>query len=180
MYLRKKLSAIVMASAIVLSGCVTLLAVNYSPSSTMTVSGGGVQVAPFAYLPTTTGTVKPNEIRKTSIFGPNMFDQNIDVLVRDAVFKELRFVGIKVNDQGKKLSGEIQEFLIDYQWGGGSDWTLRVKYFVTGPSGITYEAVKEIKRNTTDVTNVLNSLNETIKLNVEELLKDPAFVLAIQ
>lgn len=177
MYLQKKLAAIVMVSTIALSGCATTLPVNYSPSSAMTVSGA-VAIAPFTYLPATTGTVKPNQIRNTAL-GNAMFDQNINVLVRDAVFKELRFVGVNVKDQDKKLSGEIQEFLMD-DLGYSIDWTLRVKYVVTDQSGITYEAVKETKRNTNKFVNIFGSLNETIKLNVEALLKDPAFVQMIQ
>jgi len=177
MYLQKKLTAIVMVSAIALSGCATTLPVNYSPSSTMTVSGA-VAIAPFTYLPATTGKVKPNQIRNTAL-GNAMFDQNINVLVRDAVFKELRFVGVNVKDQDKKLSGEIQEFLMD-DLGYSVDWTLRVKYVVTDQSGIKYEAVKETKRNTNKFVNIFGSLNETIKLNVEALLKDPVFVQTIQ
>jgi uncharacterized lipoprotein len=177
MYLKKKLVMIVVTSAIVLSGCATTLPVNYSPSSTMTASGA-VAVVPFTYLPATTGKVEPNQIRNTAL-GSAMFDQNIDVLIRDAVFKELRFVGIGVNNQETKLSGEIQEFLID-DFGYSVDWTLRVKYIVTDSSGTTYESVKETKRNTNKFVNVFGSLNETIKLNVEDLLKDPAFINSIQ
>lgn len=177
MYLHTKLATIALVSVMFLSGCATTLPVNYSPSSTMTVSGA-VAVAPFTYLPAATGDVKPNQIRNTAI-GNAMFDQNIDVLVRDAVFKELRFVGVDVKGQDKKLSGEIQEFLID-DLGFSVDWTLRVKYVVTDSSGIRYEGVKETKRNTNKFVNIFGSLNETIKLNVEELLKDSAFVQTIQ
>ena len=177
MYLKKKLVTIAMVAAVVLSGCATTLPVNYSPSSTMTASGA-VAVVPFTYLPATTGEVEPNQIRNTAL-GSAMFDQNIDVLIRDAVFKELRFVGIDVNDQETKLSGEIQEFLID-DLGYSVDWTLRIKYIVTDSSGTTYESVKETKRNTNKFVNIFGSLNETIKLNVEDLLKDPAFVESIQ
>jgi len=177
MYVQKKLAVISVVLAIALSGCATTIPVNYSPSSTMTVSGA-VAVAPFTYLPATTGAVKSNQIRNTAI-GNAMFDQNIDVLVRDSVFKELRFVGVNVLDQDKKLTGEIQEFLID-DLGFSVDWTLRVKYIVTDPSGVKYESVKETKRNTNKFVNVFGSLNETIKLNVEDLLKDPAFVQTMQ
>ena len=88
-------------------------------------------------------------------------------------------MGVNVKDQDKKLSGEIQEFLMD-DLGYSVDWTLRVKYVVTDQSGIKYEAVKETKRNTNKFVNIFGSLNETIKLNVEALLKDPVFVQTIQ
>ena len=62
--------------------------------------------------------------------GEIKIDRDVKVLIRDAVFSELRFVGIKTNDPSKVLSGEIEEFLID-DLGYSIDWTLRIKYLVT-------------------------------------------------
>jgi uncharacterized lipoprotein len=171
-----KLFTISIIIALSLSGCVTTLPVNYAPSSTMTVTGT-VGVTDFSYLPATSGKVKPNQIRNTAM-GNAYFEQNIDSLVRDAVFKEMRFVGINVNNQERKLSGVIEEFLID-DLGYSVDWTLRIKYKIIDASGTTYESTKEIKRKTNKFANIFGALNETIKLNVEEALKDPAFISAI-
>lgn len=141
-------------------------------------ANGSVIVTPFSYLPAVTGKVKANQIQNTAI-GNLYFDQNIDVMIHDAVFKELRFVGIKVDGSDRKLTGEIQEFLID-DLGYSVDWTLIVKYRVVTDSGVVYESVKEVKRNTNKFANMFGSLNETIKFNVEELLKDQAFLAAIK
>ena len=140
-------------------------------------ASGSTAVAPFMYTPATTGKVKPNQIRNTAI-GDSLLEQSIDIFVRDAIFKELRFVGVNVADQSKKLSGEIQEFLMD-DLGFNIDWTLIIKYTVRNESVVMFESVKAVKRQTTKLANVFGALNETIKLNVEELIKDPDFVRAI-
>lgn len=170
-------ASLVLTAFISLSGCVATLPVNYAPSSTMSVSGT-ISVADFSYSPAENGRVKPNQIRNTAI-GNMYFDQNIDLLVRDAVFKELRFVGIKVNGEDNKLTGEIEEFLID-DLGYSVDWTLRIRYVAKGVDGVLYESTKETKRKTGKFANLFGALNETIKLNVEELLKDSEFISVIQ
>lgn len=177
MRIRKSLFVFAATFAVTLAGCATTLPVNYAPSSTMSATGS-IAVAPFTYLPATSGQVEANQVRNTAL-GNIKFEQNVDMLVRDAVFKELRFVGVDVRDQDRKLSGEIQEFLID-DLGYSVDWTLRIRYQLADGSGQPYDSVKEIKRNTNKFANVFGALNETIKLNVEELLKDPAFIQAIQ
>ena len=100
--------------------------------------------------------------------------------MRDAVFAELRFVGVKVGSEGNVLTGEIQEFLID-DLGYSVDWTLRIRYVVKDAAGqVLFDQVKTTERNTNKFANVFGALNETIKLNAEELLKDPAFAAAIK
>lgn len=170
-----RIAAIALLSA--LAGCASTIPLNYAPSSVLTASGT-VQVAPFRYLPAEQGKVKSNQIRNTAI-GNAYFDRNIDVFVRDAVFAELRFVGIKTGSEGNQLSGEIEEFLID-DLGFSVDWTLTVHYVVKDTNGnIVYDQVKTTQRKTAKFANVFGALNETIKLNSEELIKDPAFIHAI-
>ena len=173
MYVIKKLAAAALVSVTILSGCATTVPLNYSPSSAMTATGS-VAVESFTYVPATSGAVDPNEIRSMQLGTPK-FDQNIDTLIRDAIFKEFRMVGIRTDDQQTKLTGEIQEFRKD-GFGYSVDWTLRIRYIVTGPNGVKYEAVKETKRT---LANILASVNELIKLNIEGLLSDPSFMQAI-
>ena len=93
---------------------------------------------------------------------------------------ELRFVGVKVGSEGNVLTGEIQEFLID-DLGYSVDWTLRIRYVVKDAAGqVLFDQVKTTERNTNKFANVFGALNETIKLNAEALLKDPAFAAAIK
>lgn len=106
-------------------------------------------------------------------------DQNIDVFFRDAVFKELRFVGIRMDNKGRTLTGEIQEFLID-DLGFSVDWTLRVQYLIKGLQGeVLYAGEKNTQKKTNKFVNFSRTLNEIIKLNVDELIKDQGFVKAI-
>ena len=61
------------------------------------------------------------------------------------------------------------------------DWTLRVKYTLTDAStkSVLFESVKNTARRTGKFANPFGALNETIKLNVEQLLDDSAFLKAI-
>jgi len=163
--------------AITLSGCASTMPVYYAPSSVLSASGS-VSVMPFTYAPAQSGKVKWNQIRNTAMTRI-LLDQNVDVMFRDAVFKELRFVGVKVGNSNRHLFGEIQEFAVD-DLGFTVDWTLTVKYRVVASNSTAYEGTKEIKRRTAKAPNFSGALNETIKLNIEELIKDPAFVSAIK
>ena len=164
-------------AAMTLSGCVSSLPLNYAPSSAMTASGS-VSVTSFDYLPAKDGKVAPNQVRNSAM-GNIHFEQNVDLIIRDAVFKELRFVGVKVDNLDRKLSGDIQEFFID-DLGFHVDWTLRIKYRITTASGVVYESTKQVNKRTAKFANPFGALNEIIKLNIEELLKDPAFLEAIK
>ena len=165
-------------AACLLAGCASKpLPLNYAPGSVLSAEGRA-QVDAFEYLPATKGEVKPNQIRNTAI-GSILFEKQIDGIVRDAVFAELRFVGVKVGPEGNVLSGQIEEFLID-DLGFSVDWTLRICYLVRDAEGnVLYDQVKDTQRNTNKFANVFAALNETIKLNIEELIKDRGFVQSI-
>jgi uncharacterized lipoprotein len=152
--------------------------INYAPSSVLSATGS-VSVMPFTYLPAQNGRVKQNQIRNTAM-GTLLFEQNIDTIIKEAVFKELRFVGVKTDSPNIKLSGEVQEFLID-DLGYSVDWTLRVRYVVTKNDGtLSYDSLKNIQKRTSKFANVFGALNEIIKANIEELIKDEAFRNAIK
>lgn len=165
---------------LLLSGCATpKLPLNYAPSSASSAAGT-VAVSTFKYLPAEAGKVQACQIKNTAL-GNLMFEQDINVFFRDAVFKELRFVGVKVDSKNRVLGGEIQDFVID-DLGGNVDWTLKVRYVVkNSENGDTlYDAPQTTQRRTAKFANVFGALNETIKLNVEALLKDDAFLKAIK
>jgi hypothetical protein len=165
-----------------LSGCANAPApVNYAPSSVKTATGS-LSVANFKYLPSEPSAPKPvaaNQIRNTAM-GAIKIDRDVNVFVRDAVFAELRFVGVKTNDDKKVLTGDVEEFLVD-DLGFSVDWTLRIHYTLTNAASqaVIYQSEKVETRKTAKFTNPFGALNETIKLNVEELLDDPDFVKAI-
>ena len=79
------------------------------------------------------------------------------------------------------MSGEIEDFLID-ELSASADWTLKVNYSVKNlQTGKTlYESTKITKRNVSKLVNISHVVNEMIKLNIEELLKDEEFVTTIR
>jgi uncharacterized lipoprotein len=178
---------LLLAAVTLVAGCAGApVPVNYAPSSVMTASGS-LSVSDFNYLPAEVkpkepekSPVAPNQIRNTAM-GSILIDKEVKVFVRDAVFSELRFVGVKVNDEKRVLKGDVEEFMAD-DLGYNIDWTFRVKYAVTDKASgkVVYEGTKNIQRRTSKFANAFGALNETVKLNVEELLKDPAFLKAIQ
>jgi hypothetical protein len=161
-----------------LSGCVAdTIPIEYTPSSTLSASGA-VKVGDFTYLPAIQGKMKPNQIHNTAL-GTILLDKNVDVFFHNAVFTELRFVGVKVGTGDRTLSGEIREFLID-DLGYSVDWTIDVDYKVTDASGaVVYRAEKSAKNRTSKFANALGALSQQIKLNIEALIQDPAFIKAI-
>ncbi len=112
--------------------------------------------------------------------GEVILDREVSTFVREAVFTELRFVGIKVAPGSKILTGDVQDFLID-DLGYSIDWTFKVTYTVTDKvSGRpTYTSTKSVTRKTAKFGNPLGALNETIKLSIEQLLDDPEFIKAL-
>lgn len=151
--------------------------VNYAPSSVLSCSGA-TGVAEFSYLPAdpeTPHAVAADQIRNTAM-GEIHIDREVRTFVRDAIFAELRFTGIKTDDRTRLLHGQIQEFLID-DLGYSIDWTLRIRYWVIDAEAhaVLFLGVKDTQRRTAKGANVFGALNETIKLNAEALMKDPAF-----
>lgn len=177
--------------ALLASGCAHPAPVNYAPSSVMTASGT-LSVGNFTYLPAASHApaaepggmaqgVAPNQIRNTAM-GNIYIDRDVSLFVRNAVFAELRFVGVRTDNPDRVLRGDIQEFFID-DLGYSVDWTLRIRYQLLTKGSAkrpSYDSVKEIKRTTGKFMNPFGALNEAIKLNVEELLKDQAFLDAIR
>lgn len=139
-------------------------------------------MAEFKYLPaepTAEDPLPPNVIENTAM-GEIAIDRDVRTFVRDAIFAELRFVGIRLNESTTILSGDIEIFLID-DLGYSIDWTLRIKYRLKSSktNQDIYQSVKTVQRNTAKFANVFGALNETIKLNTEQLIDDPDFIKAI-
>jgi uncharacterized lipoprotein len=169
---------LVASAGLALSGCVNTVPVSYAPSSTLTASGA-VDVGDFKYLPAAEGKVKPNQLKNTAVGGIHL-DQDISVFYRNAVFTELRFVGVKVASDNVRLIGEIKEFLVD-DLGYSVDWTVDVRYIVTNKTtgAVLYDSEKVTKNKTNKFVNALVALNQQMKANIEALIQDPAFTKSI-
>ena len=61
------------------------------------------------------------------------------------------------------------------------DWTLRIKYTLTDAVSkkVLFSAVKATQRKTAKFANAFGALNETIKINAEQLVDDADFSKAI-
>jgi uncharacterized lipoprotein len=162
-----------------LFGCAPLPApVNYSPSSALTASGS-VTVGDFKYLPALSGKVAPNQLRNTAM-GDIKINANVNDYFREAVFKEFRFVGIKVDGKDRVITGEIKDYLID-DLGYSVDWTVDVQYTVTDTQTgkVLYTSEKITKDHTAKFMNAFETINAQIRRNIEALLNDPEFLRAI-
>ena len=148
------------------------IVINYSPSSTMVVKGE-TKIGDFEYLPLQKFDIEANQIRNTAI-GSIIFEKNINQYFKDALFNESRLVGISIDSDKNILSGQINDFLID-DLGYSIDWTIDVKYNLKKNGTLCFSKDKIINKNTSKFINVFGSLNEVIKLNIEELFKDEDF-----
>ncbi|PKN52162.1 MAG: hypothetical protein CVU55_08900 [Deltaproteobacteria bacterium HGW-Deltaproteobacteria-13] len=176
---------LILAATLLLLGIVMLIVqgcaripLQYVPGAVSKVSGN-VSVSDFKYLPAEAGKVKPFQISNTALRSLK-FDKDIHVFFTDAVSAELRFAGVKLDDKTRVLGGEIEDFLIN-ELSSSADWTLKVHYLVKNlqTGEMVYASTKITKRNASKLVNVNSALNEMIKLNVDELLKDEAFIKAI-
>jgi hypothetical protein len=165
------------ATLFFVEGCARI-PLSYLSGSINKISGS-VSISNFKYVPAETGKVKTYQIRNTAVDSLK-FDKNIDTFFRDAVVTELSSTGVKVNDKNRFLDGEIEDFLID-ELSTSADWTLTVNYSVKNiqTGKILYESTKITKRNASKLVNISSAVNEMIKLNIEELLKDEEFIKAI-
>jgi hypothetical protein len=160
-----------------IGGCVKL-PLSYLPGSVKKVSGN-VSVSDFKYIPAATGKVKQFQIPNTALRNLR-FNKDINLFFRDAVSLELFSAGVRLDDKTRVLGGEIEDFLIDDS-GYKVDWTLKVHYLVKNvqTGEIAYTSTKNTMRTASKLVNLNSALNEIIKLNIEELLKDKEFIKAI-
>ncbi|HUN53817.1 MAG TPA: hypothetical protein VMU29_01545 [Smithella sp.] len=159
-------------------GC-SRIPLNYLPSSVNKISGS-VSVSNFKYLLAETGDVKPFQIRNTAL-EKLKFDKNIDVYFREAVSAELRLSGVKIDDKTRVLSGEIEDLLVDDLSFDNAHWIMRVHYIIKDlrTGNTLYVSTKTTQCDASKLMNVSSAFNDVIKLNVEELMKDEAFIKAI-
>jgi hypothetical protein len=158
-------------------GCARI-PLNYSPRSVGKVTGS-LSISDFKYLPAETGKVKAYQVSNTA-FLKLEFDRDIGIYFTDAVSAELRSAGVKFDDKTLVLSGDIEEFLVD-EWKSYANLSLTVNYLIKNlkTGGTVYTSTKITKREASKLLQVSRALNEMIKLNIEELLNDEAFIKAI-
>jgi len=138
-------------------------------------SEGSVVIGNLDYKPAENGEVGANQIRNTSLLKVRL-DRDVSDLIRSAIIKEFRYVGIVPDSGATELTGSINDFFIDDR-GLGVDWMLDIDYLVRSKKNdaLCYESNKVIQRRTGKYGDPFAALNDTIRLNVEEILKDKRF-----
>jgi hypothetical protein len=143
---------------------------------------GALSIAPaseFVYEPARAGRVSANRIENTAMTGiVTRFD--INEAVRNDIAHELQIAGFKVADSGKVLSGHIEVFAVD-DVRSPAVWTLKVHYIVhdAATHRVVYASTKTVRQKNPKFTNVTIALDDTVKLSVSALIRDPAFVRSV-
>lgn len=163
-----------------LSGC-SLFHFHRSPHPAAHVTGN-VSVAPvsdFVYLPAVKGHVSENRIANTAVSGIVM-KSNINAAVHQAVLRDLNGVGVHTGSEKRVLSATIVTFVVD-DIHAPAIWTLKMRYVVTDvPSQqVIYESTRTVEREAAKFTNTTLALDDIVKLSINELVADSAFIKAI-
>jgi len=146
---------------------------GYGPRSAL-VAHGSVWVGPFTY-PVATADMKPTEIPNTALMTTIHADKPVAELMHDLTLNELRFTGIDVRGSDRTLTAEIEKYKVD-DISNPAEWTIAVHFAVRDKTGaLLYDAVKSAAP--TNGKFVINFLE--MKLVIEDLISDPAFIKAI-
>lgn len=113
------------------SGCAIKMT-SYSPSILME-GQGRVTVRDFRYLPSEDGKLNSNQVDTGIGLTPVYSESLIKDYVLDAVSKELKFIGYRL-DPGSPLSisGNIVEYSMDYIGLRNVDAKVRIEFIATG------------------------------------------------
>jgi uncharacterized lipoprotein len=146
---------------------------GYGPRTAL-VAHGAVTVGAFSY-PAMTGKMKPTEIANTALMTTINADKPVAELMHDLTLNELRATGIDVRGSGRVLTGEVQKYKVD-DIADPCEWTITVRFTVRDKDGAAlYDAVKAL--TPTNDQHVYNF--REMKLAIEALISDPAFIAAI-
>jgi len=162
-----------------MAGCSTNpIVINYSPS-TLVERKGGVEVGKFNYKMKDDGKVKENEIQKTTV-GDLIIDRKVSDLIENALKLEFKFSGIDVsNKSNNKLSGTIERLFFD-DLGMNLDTDLTIKYILTKQGSECFVKTISTSKKSPKFSNPTGQVSETIKENIETLLKDEKFISCIK
>jgi hypothetical protein len=143
---------------------------------------GWLSVAPtheFAYMPARSGRVSPNRIENTAMTGI-VLKEDVAGTVRDSVARSLQIAGFHIDEGKRVLSGTIETFTVD-DTRSPAFWTLKMRYVVTDPATrtVVFSTTKTVKQKSPKFTNNMIAIQDTVKLSVDALIRDPGFVKAV-
>ncbi len=120
-----------MILVLVASGCAMKMT-SYSPSILME-GQGRVTVSDFKYLPSDDGKLKSNQVDTGMGLNPLYSENEIKDYVSDAVSKELKFIGYRLDPEASlSISGNIVEYSMDYIGLRNVDAKVSIEFIVTG------------------------------------------------
>lgn len=160
-----------------LSGC-SIKMVSYSPSILME-GAGGVKVGEFRYLPSEQGKLESNQLDTGMGLNPIYSEIAIKDYVSDAVRKELKFIGYKLDLKSLiVISGDIIEYSCDYVGVTTVDVKAKIEWkVISDDGGKSVEVYKKVhegshsssKWTTMEMTLVLN---EALKRSIKSFMED--------
>lgn len=124
--------SILLAAAVLISGCPRVLYLNYQPSTSVKGSGD-IQVDRFVYSGHPTGLMKKKELGSSARDPEALYlSRDIAVFFHDALEAELTYAGYDVRPaSAREISGRIEEFFLDYVGEEGQRFTVQVSLQVT-------------------------------------------------
>lgn len=159
------------------SGC-SIKMVSYSPSILMEGTGS-VTVGEFQYLPGDEGKLGANQVDTGMGLNPIESEIAIKDYVSEAVKKELKFIGYKLDARSPiVISGDIAEYSCDYVGLTTVDIRTRIEWIVSREeNGKFVEVYKKMhegihsssKWTTMEITLVLN---EALRKNIKSFVED--------
>ncbi len=160
-----------------LTGC-SIQMVSYSPSLLLEGTGN-ITVGGFNYVPHDGGNLAANQVDTGMGLNPIYAEMPIKDYVSDAVKKELKFIGYKLDPKAPLvIAGQIEEYSCDYVGVTTVDVKTRIQWTITREQeGAFREVYKKVhegvhsssKWTTMEITAVLN---EGLRKNIKTFLED--------
>lgn len=143
---------------------------------------GWLSVAPtrdFAYMPAHEGHMSPNRIENTAMTGI-VLKSDINEAVRNGIVRQLKISGFHLTESKKVLSGTIEKFSVDDERSPAC-WTLKMRYVVTDTATqkVVFATTKTVRQKSPKFTSNTIAVEDTVKLSVDALIGDPAFVKSV-
>ena len=160
------------ALSITLVGCQTTVPISYSPASTLSAQGE-LKIGNFEYLPASEEGLAVDEI--DHFVEKVRIDQPVNTYFEDALFVELRFVGLKLGRGSLTLTGQIRNL----RWNAFSaNADLSVYYSLIDAQGVPRYG-RQIDIRTEDPLDTMITteqvINRAIRTSIEQLLNESQF-----
>ena len=166
-------------AVISLFGCATKSRDFDYKASTLLRTSGKLQVGNFNYVPAEDKSIEANQIKTT---GRSHFttENNISHLFQNAMRLEFQQAGIEVLSRSNNLlTGSINKILLD-DVGNETHTTMNIQYLFHKSGKECFNKTMTTKITATKNLHLDGLVADSIKTNIEELLKDSSFLDCIK